>query len=168
MRKGLLYKQSQFASDRRERPSPRPEALTMPPVTGGNCAKQSQSGAAGHTNKPNPWASYCAKQSQSANGCPAVEVPHHSSIPPFHRSPSPLGGRLYKQSQLTEASAMRQLVWTPASAGVTRGEGPVVQTKPIRFGWVEKTIPKAFGPFAGPSAPNKANLPVRTVGPAFR
>ena len=57
----------------------------------------------------------CAKQSQSANGCPAVEVPHHSSIPPFHRSPSPLGGQLYKQSQLTGVNAMQRLVWTPAS-----------------------------------------------------
>jgi hypothetical protein len=36
-----------------------------------------------------------------------------------------------KQSQLMEASAMRQLIWTPASAGVTRGKGLGVQTKPI-------------------------------------
>ena len=40
---------------------------------------------------------------------------------------------------------MRRLIWTPASAGVTRREGPVVQTKPICFGQARKTIPKAGG-----------------------
>ncbi len=36
------YKQSQFAPGRPGRPSPRPEALTLPPVTLGKRAKQSQ------------------------------------------------------------------------------------------------------------------------------
>ncbi len=45
--RGVPYKQSQFASGGWGRPSPRPEALRLPPVTGDNCAKQSQSPAGG-------------------------------------------------------------------------------------------------------------------------
>ena len=42
---------------------------------------------------------------------------------------------------------MRRLIWTPASAGVTRGKGPGVQTKPIgrRRGLAVQTKPISAG-----------------------
>jgi hypothetical protein len=56
-------------------------------------------------------------------------------------------GRAPKRSQSREASAMRWFVWTPASAGVTREEGPVVQTKPMAGvgRWSRQTKPIGAG-----------------------
>jgi hypothetical protein len=81
-------KRSQFASGEWGRPSPRPEALTMPPVIGDKCAKRSQSGAGGCTNKPNRWGSHRAKRSQIGRwllGGPDSPLFQYSIIPPFHR-----------------------------------------------------------------------------------
>jgi hypothetical protein len=95
-------------------------------------------------------ASDCAKQSQSAGGYPIVPSFQYPPPEPVVET-KPISGQgpeetpcgvttnagaeRAKRSQLTGASAMRRLIWTPASAGVTK-RGAVVQTKPIgRIGY---------------------------------
>jgi hypothetical protein len=67
----MRTKQSQFASGGPGRPSPRPEALTLPPVTGGKRAKQSQFARIGEgwardgkVARETTSADRCAKQTQ--------------------------------------------------------------------------------------------------------
>ena len=138
------HKQSQFAPDGHGRPSPRPKALTMPPVTEASAPNKANLPRTGETASRASDKANRAKQSQftGRGGLP--------TRPRFYPAGVPLPHPAHKQSQLAGAVA-------PNKAN----RRPAVQTKPNSGGrytpLLHYSIIPAFQP--RPRCTNKASLP---------